>query len=315
MLLVAVTASADEYSWEISGSRSQADFSGSSGTTNTSAAATHYFTPLDDTLGPQRYLAFLSRSSQISATVRRDTREYLAFGYSSTLPAATLANLTDRTDAYGIGGRYVWRESGWYAGGAADRASTDAGQAFVTGATLNSFSAFVGKYLGRSTTLDLTLESMEGRTDVEPTVCANLPCVVPTVTKTFTDSVGLGVQHLGRLGAMHYVVAGRVSPSRTEVRSKAAVVLPPPGLVTSSLWTERRRSYSASGELLPTTRVGVRVDYTSFGNDLARGDAYVLAATWFFKRRVAVQFSGLHTNPGGSAPSYDGWAMELLGRF
>ena len=317
-LLVAVTAPADEYAWEISGNRSQANLSGSSDATTTAVAATHYFTPVDDTLGPYRYGAFLSRSSEITGAVRHDTREYLGFGISPTPLPAVAMNLTDRTDAYTVSGRYVWRESGWYAGGTAQRASTDVGQPLVTGATLDGYSAFGGKYLGRAMTLDLTLESMKGRTDVEPIVCVNFPCVVPTSTKTSTKNVGLAVQRLGKLAAMHYVVAGRVTSTRTEVRYDVAATLPfppPPSLSNGSVWSERRRSYAASGELLPTTRVGVRLDYTSFGNDLARGDAYGVSTTWFFKRHVAVQFSWLHTNPGGSAPSYRGWGVASLGRF
>lgn len=306
MLLAAAGVSADQYSWEVSGNWSRASLSGASDSvTNTSVAATHYFAPVDDTGGPYGYAAFLSRSSRVSASTRRETAESTFIGSSPPTP------LTDRTDAYSVTGRHVWRDSGWYVGGMAQRESTDPSQPLLDGFTnytLNGYSAFGGKYLGRSTTLDLTLESSEGKTDVQPIVCVSAPCGGPVASKTSIDDIGVSVQHLGKLAAMRYAVAGRVARSHEEIRI--------PGFGNFVAFSQRTRTYAVSGELLPTMRVGVGVDYSSFSDDPAlRDHAYGLSASWFFKRNLALEFSGLRTNFRGVSRSDDDWSVGLLGRF
>jgi hypothetical protein len=306
LFAAAFAAPADEYSWEISGGQSQTNITGGSDTTSTGAAATHYFTPVDDTLGPYRYAAFLSRSSRITGAIRHDTTEY-SYGFGPVpLP---VSSFTARTDAYTVSGRYVWRESGWYAGGRAEHAVTDPAQPFYTDITLKGYSAFGGKYLGPSTTLDLTLESTESTTHVEPIACANPPCLLPlfAASKTSGDNVGVAVQHLGKLAAMHYAVAGHIGANHMEIRL--------PDFNNQLVYSQRARMYAVSGELLPTARIGVRLEYSSFSDDPARDHDYGLSASWFFKRNVTVQFSWLRTNPSGNSADFDDWSVGLLGRF
>ena len=50
------------------------------------------------------------------------------------------------------------------------------------------------------------------------------------------------------------------------------------------------RRYSVAAELFPTERFGVRVGYSEPDGDFDV-DTYDVGATWFFKPRIAVQFS------------------------
>jgi hypothetical protein len=69
---------------------------------------------------------------------------------------------------------------------------------------------------------------------------------------------------------------------------------PPAGGILPAFDPDSRlRTYRAAGEVFPTARLGVRLGYTRpDGEGLYSNDGgYDLAATWFFKPRVGVQFS------------------------
>jgi hypothetical protein len=81
-----------------------------------------------------------------------------------------------------------------------------------------------------------------------------------------------------------------------------------------------RRAYAVAGELFPTNRLGVRIGYRTsdvegFDDDI---DAYDVAATWFFKPRVAIELSlGRVTVSGvpSSSDESESAAIRFIGRL
>jgi hypothetical protein len=60
--------------------------------------------------------------------------------------------------------------------------------------------------------------------------------------------------------------------------------------IPSATAGEPVRQYSVAPELFPTERLGVRVGYSQPDGDFDV-DSYDVGATWFFRRRIAVQFT------------------------
>lgn len=303
MLLAFGAASADQYSWELSGTRLQADlpYLATGSAASTSIAATHYFTPIDDTLGPYLYAPFLTRSSRITASVSHTAIDRTVIGF---VPPIVSSTVTDRMDSYSVAGRNVWRDSGWYVGGGAQHAHMDFGLTPSYGATANSDWVRGGKFLGRSTSLDLTLESSQALTNPQPLLCSTSPCILSIDGFESTDDIGVEIRHLGGLAGMHYAVTGRVTSDHIEFRYQGAL-----------LFSGRTRNYAISGELFPTARLGIRLDYSSLSNDFGRHGASGLSASWFFKRNVAVRFSWSPANYPGYSGNDDGAQLSVLGRF
>lgn len=303
MLLAFGTASAGQYSWELSGTRLQTDlpYLASASATSTGIAATHYFTPVDDSLGPYVYAAFLNRSSRITGSISHTAIDRTV----GTIPPTVRFTVTDRTDSYSVAGRNVWRGSGWYVGGGAQYAHISPGLTPAGSETVNSYSAVGGKFLGRSTALDLTLASSGAWGDLRQLLCGAPPCIVPPYgLKPSTHDIGVRIRHLGRLAAMHYAVTGRVTAIHTELRFQGAL-----------LASERLRTYAISGELFPSARLGIRLDYATLDHDFGHHGAYALSASWFFKRDVAVRFSWSPANYPGYSGNDDGAQLSVLGRF
>jgi hypothetical protein len=77
------------------------------------------------------------------------------------------------------------------------------------------------------------------------------------------------------------------------------------------------RQYSVAAELFPTDRLGLRVGYSRPDSDFDF-DSYDVAATWFFKPRVAVQF-GLSRATLDTAPPdlrhSDNVGVRFIGRL
>jgi hypothetical protein len=83
-------------------------------------------------------------------------------------------------------------------------------------------------------------------------------------------------------------------------------------------WTSGSSVYSVAGELFPTNRLGVRVGYSRPDTDFLDSDGFDVAATWFFKPRIAVQFSLARTSFGGGpvgVGDVDSAGVRFFGRL
>jgi hypothetical protein len=79
----------------------------------------------------------------------------------------------------------------------------------------------------------------------------------------------------------------------------------------------RLSTYSVSGQLFPTTRLGVGLSYSRPDVEGYDADSYALSATWFFTRRVAVEMSlGRATTRGSTFEQQsDNVALSFTGRL
>ena len=292
-LAVAAGARAEEFSWELSGAASQEERDPLFDTDRWSVRATRYFDGVDDTRGPYALAPFFDPTTSVSANVGRDKRTSHPIGLVSGI--GTPVDAVTETDEYAIGGRYVLPTSKWYFGGRYERSETDAYD--VEG---DAYGLLAGKYFGASTSLELALTSSEQRSQFDVPLC---PPPICTTTGTFeteleTDEAGLAVMHVRRFRSLTYSLFGRI------VQTEASAVVRFPETIisiggvpvtiptlTSEADLPRIRTYSVGGELFPTSKVGIRLGYTTFDGDVSADDAYDVAVTWFFRRNVGLQFT------------------------
>jgi hypothetical protein len=94
-------------------------------------------------------------------------------------------------------------------------------------------------------------------------------------------------------------------------------IFPPVGapFVISSPDLDSNRVYSVAGELFPTQRLGIRVGYSRLDDEFVDNDGYDVAATWFFKPRIAVQLAvGRMTIDAPGAQDVDNAVLRFIGR-
>jgi len=97
------------------------------------------------------------------------------------------------------------------------------------------------------------------------------------------------------------------------------VFLRPPVIQVPAHTTEssldRYLVYSVAGELFPTRKVGVRIDYAGWDDSSTLDCTYDVAATWFVSRNVGLRFvlgrQHAHANLGDT----DVAAVQATGRF
>ena len=276
-------AQAEEFSWQLSGAMRRFDDSDS-----WAVDATYYMNPIADSTGPYALASFLNPTTRVSATA------------SKTVSA--------QPTAYTLSGAYVLPGEKWYVGG--NYAKLDVGDASsVTLADPKDYGVLAGRYLGANTTLELRLDRFEQKSSLAcpNPVCSGLPLEIDLTR----DSVGLEVFHVRRFRSLTYSLQGSVSESKNDIEMRPQ----PLGFV--SLDGSSVRLYSVAAELFPTDRLGVRVGYSRPDSDFNL-DGYDLAATWFFKPRVAVQFGLSRTNIDGAPPGlghYDSAAVRFIGRL
>ena len=269
----AFAVQADEFSWQLSGGTSRAE-SGDFSRDSWVVDGTYYVKPIDDSSGPYELASFLNPTTRVSAAASKAESDF------ASDPAA-----------YHLSGAFVLPGQKWYVGASYSKSTVDDTE-FVTYSDPKGYGVSAGRYLGPNTTLELGLGRSEQRASV---AC---PSGAPACfeIKTTTDSVNLEVFHVRRFRSLTYSLQGRVAESDFNLETRSSSSSPVP--VGDG---EAPRFYSVATELFPTQRLGVRVGYSTPDGDV-EVDAYDVGATWFFKPRVAVQFSLSRANfDNGSA--------------
>ena len=270
--VMAPTAVAAEYSWQVTGSFEDIDAQTSVETSHSSLRATYYPSSVDDQVGPYELAPFLNRSSYVAVgTGRTKLREQPYSGYFIDDPLGNALLPDDAIDSgpigvvgppligfptqfgidsseYALDGRYVWPGTGWYAGARAGRSDADVLPVLPftqTTADHESAGLFAGRYFGSRTALELGFGSDTANQELRVTPFAigtatGVPGVsdVPDVvtidlhTRTTTETED------ARLSVRHVGQLGSstfaLSASIRSSRSETHVLLPaPPGLFTA----------------------------------------------------------------------------------
>ena len=264
-LCAAFAAQAEEFSWQLSGVTRRAeaaDFSRDSWAVD----GTYYLNPVDDSSGPYALASFLNPTTRVSAA-------------ASKVEADLVSDPAD----YTLSGAFVLPGEKWYVTADYSKSTMDDSPG-TTYSDPRGYGVGAGRYLGANTTLELGWSGSKQTTSFACT--PGVPsCIGPGFElETTTDSVDLEVFHVRRFRSLTYTLEGRVLQNDVDFE-----VFSPTTFPTAPSGTGESRVYSVATELFPTSRFGVRVGYSRPATDVDI-DSYDVAATWFFKPRVAVQF-------------------------
>jgi hypothetical protein len=253
--LIAASAHADEFSWELRLSVRSSDVSESVDGEGATLGATYFFQPIDDGQGPYDFAAFLSRSSRIGASYGEDKTTSVSpvvvlrppFTPLPPPPQPAVVTVVDRAAGRSLFGRHVWRSSGWYVGGAfIDTEAADPAplptQFSLFGEDLRSGAVTFGKYLGKATALDLTYAKAEAtRTSSFSLFCNGGLCALSPLViiaekfETDAENVAISAQHVASVGAMHYALSGSVAANESKRMSELIITPVVPAPVTFPL--------------------------------------------------------------------------------
>jgi hypothetical protein len=325
VLGVSASVRAEDFSWQLSGGTSHREVGDLFDADTSAIDATYYFDPVDDTDGPYALASFFNPTTRVSAAVSEDDAVPFGSGSFGTV-------LADGPTAYTLSGRYVWPSTQWYAGASYSTSDVDNVLPIVRRTDPKSYSVLAGTYLGRNTTIELEAGSSTQRSETH-LLCPPTPfCTSVPITVEFeTDVLSLDVAHVRQVGSLTYALYGRISQTDTDIDIRAPTVFfpgtlptPPPPFTTvigvigvapvPIDLDDRFRVYSVAGELFPIRRLGVRLGYSRpDGANLPDGDAYDLAATWFFKPHVAMQVSVARASQGDLDTDFV--ALRFIGRL
>jgi hypothetical protein len=272
-------------------------------------------------------------------------------------PPSPPVTVISRAASRSLWGRHVWRTAGWYAG--ASLAETDASEpatlptsSSMEGGDVSSRSLELGKYVGLSTAVELSLEAAETALRSEiPLFCASMLCspissaLITTTLETNLESIEVSALHVGRLGRMRYSLSGGISASElsatidivataltlaTLPTVPAFVPARPPtiagGVAVGGVYSdlvasgarERNQRYALAGELFPTQGLGIRLGYSRWDGDEPLGETYELDATWFFKPSIGARVALSRAKsdlPVSTIRDVDAVALQLIGRL
>ena len=295
---------------------------------------------------------------EAAASARATTKTRRPRWYPSRLipllpppPPSPPTTVVTRAAAYSLSGRHVWRTTGWYAGAslaeteAADPAPLSTSSAWS--ATSAQRALELGKYVGPSTAVELSLEAAETSltSDIPlscvPPLCYVAPARITTTLETELESIEVSALHVGRLGRMRYSLTGGITTS--EVTATIDVVatpltLPtvpalmptpvtiPGGIVVGGVYSpltpssasERNERYALAGELFPTQGLGIRLGYARWDGDEPLGERYELGTTWYFKPSIGAQVALSRAKsdlPITTMRDVDTVALQLIGRL
>ena len=264
----AFAAQAEEFSWQLSGATRHVEANDSE-LDSWAVDGTYYMNPIADSAGPYALASFLNPTTRVSATASRSD---------------TPQDVFDDPTSYTLGGAYVLPGEKWYVGAEYAKSDLD-DEPPVTISDPKGYGVHAGRYLGANTTLELRLGRSEQKSSL--TCPPGVFCIgLPVEIELTTDSVGLEVFHVRRFRSLTYSLQGGVSERDADIDIRPSTVSGIPFATAD----QAVRQYSVAGELFPTDRLGVRVGYSQPDGDFDV-DSYDVAATWFFKPRIAVQFS------------------------
>lgn len=258
LVMMPVIATAEDFDYEINLGFTQIDIDSTVTTTlpgfpsttsaddasvrSLSLGGTWFFDGLSDDKGPRAQAAFVDRASSLSARY---------------------ADISGDADASDISllGRYVWKNSGWFVGGS----YADNEQGGSTDVDVSQITATVGKYIGETTSIDLSLIRQEVEFDAQ---------FFGSQSTTNSGAV-LSFDHLGTLSTQWQYAAG-VS-------------------VSSESFNGASGSYTANFSLYPNRDVSLSAGITGeLGGGGNGGTAFNFGAGWFFtpqlQGRVSVGF-------------------------
>ena len=194
--MIAQTAWADEYDFEIDIAFDSSQLDGSQTTTTVggtifnsssidtdslSVLGTWYFSGLSDDKGPRARAVLVDRASSLSIGYSR-TEQSNSVVFNSSDPAFPLGSfdltVDSDIDTFSADFRYVDRDSGWFGSAGLLAANAAVGPFVSESINDDGWSVGVGKYLADTTTLSLNFSDV-----------------------STTSAVGLSFEHLGDLGA------------------------------------------------------------------------------------------------------------------
>lgn len=288
-------ARAEEFSWQLSGVTNRLE-AGDFRRDSWAVDGTYYVKPIDDSAGPHELASFLHPTTRVSAAASQ---------------TESFSELADDPTAFTLNGAYVLPGKKWYFGANWAKTDLDGVLPPVTRSDQKGYGVLAGRYLGASTTLELGLGRSEQSFESSlclPGVACPSPAAIPYAVETTMDSVGIDVFHVRRFRSLTYSLQGSVSQTEADIdfSSPLRSLVPLTEEDGPTL-----RVYSAAGELFPTNRLGVRVGYSKPDREGPDPESYSVGTTWFFKPRVAVQFTLSRTNlpDVGSPPSFDDGAV------
>ena len=130
-LSVGSAAAGMEYVWQVAGSYGEDDATGVVDSSRWTLGATYYPWRVDDTRGPYDLAPFLSRSSHVTVGVSRAREARVSEGFFAgdqgfvNRIIELYSRYATEPAEWSVAGRYVWHESGWYAGGGVKRGGTE----------------------------------------------------------------------------------------------------------------------------------------------------------------------------------------------
>jgi len=269
-------AAADTFDYEVRAGYQDAtsDFSsttqigntrGSSDTDSFNLGGSWYFAGLSDDEGPRSRAAFLSRASSLSLAYAQSDGSSL-----STFPDPMLPPARSKTssDDYSARFRYVGKQSGWYGMAGVSRLETEfkaqtGGPIVVISDEVDAtlYNLGVGKYLGKSTAIDLNVF----RADTDG---------------SDTTNYALRLTHIGNIGQDWQYGLG-VSASQSDLDGDDG-------------------TYGARFSLFPTRDFEFGVGITHRDSDFFGGESYNGFLSWFARPNVELTASYTEDNPDTS---------------
>ena len=333
------SAAGEEFAWQVAGSYGEDDAPGVVDSSRWTLGASYYPGAVDDTRGPYDLAPFLARTSHVTVGVSRATEETVSEGFFAGDPGFVnriielYRRYTTETAEWSVAGRYVWRESGWFAGGGVERGGSEESTS-VRDVHSSGYRVVGGKYLGDATALEMTVGMSRDLQDPDVVVCEALGrrCYGLVSTDAHTDEAGVSIRHVGELWGRAYSVGADARLSRSEHRVVGPLHLDPEGrpiVDTGRVWaveegellyTDESQLYNLSAVWYPTPALGVRASYVKFTQD-EFGDAHGMGLTagWFFRRNLSAKISFSRTRQDGALdPRFrdsDTASIRLLSRF
>ena len=326
----------------MAGSYGEVDAAGIVDSSHWTLGASYYPGAVDDTHGPYDLAPFLTRSSNVTVGLSRAREEMAPEGYIGGSPGFVnriielYSRYTTEIAEWSVEGRYVWRESGWFAGGSLEGSGAEESTS-KRDVQSSGYRAVGGKYLGDTTTLEVTVGTGRDRQDPAEVVCEAFGrrCYGLVSTDTHTDEAGVAVRHVGELWGRTYSVGAGVRSSWSEHRKVGPRLLDPDGRPITLdpptgrpfavkegelLYSDESRLYNIYAALFPTPALGVRLSYVKLKQDeFGDADGIGLSTGWFFRRNLSGNVSFSRTRLDGALdPRFrdsDNASIRLLVRF